>query len=222
MQTLSREGLLSLAAVLVGAVVFGGRWRRQAAVVLVIGVTATVGYYFVLAPATSLQRVTMADTSGRSSLWTVALRVIKANPVLGVGNDNFILVENQYINQPGTIQAFYIVTSPKVTHNTFLEVTADLGAMGLLFFVGILAWSLAAAVRAARTFQRLGDDQMELMSRGVVLAIMAVLTSEFFVAQPYARYLWIPLALGPALQHLARRAEAALPSGHDPQSPAWT
>jgi len=207
--TLSREGLLSLAAVLVGAVVFGGRWRRKAAVLLVIGVTATVAYYYVLAPATSLQRVTMSDTSGRTSLWTVALRVIKANPILGVGNDNFILVEDQYINRPGAIQAFYIVTSPKVTHNTFLEEAADLGITGLLLFVAVLACAIGAAVRAAWLFERVGDERMELMCRGVVLASLAVLTSDFFVASPYAKYLWLPLAMGPVLLHLARRAVAA-------------
>ena len=51
----------------------------------------------------------MGDTSGRSSLWTVAWRVVEAHPVLGVGNDNFILVEDRYINQPGAVQALYVV-----------------------------------------------------------------------------------------------------------------
>jgi putative inorganic carbon (HCO3(-)) transporter len=203
--TLSREGLLALGAVLVVAVIFGGRWRRQAAVLLVIGVTATVGYYFVLAPATSLQRVTMTDTSGRSSLWTVALRVIKAHPLLGVGNDNFIHVENRYINQPGAIQALFVVTTPKLTHNTFLEAAADLGIPGLLTLLAVLGCSIAAAVRAVWIFERLGDRQMELMSRGVVLAVVAVLTSDLFVAGGYAKYLWIPLAMCPVLLRLARR-----------------
>jgi O-antigen ligase len=197
---------VSFAAVLVGAVVFGGRWRGRAAVLLVIGVSATAGYYLVLAPATSLQRVTMADTSGRTSLWTVATRVIKANPLLGVGNDNFILVENRYINRPGAIQAFYIVKAPKITHNTFLEAAADLGIPGLLLLIAVLAYSIAAAVRAAWLFQRLNDMQMEMMSRGVVLAIAAVLTSDMFVASSYAKYLWLPLAMGPVMQHLAHRA----------------
>lgn len=211
--TLSREGLLSLGAVLVGAVVFGGRWRGKAAVLLVIGVTATVGYYYVLAPATSLQRVTMSDTSGRSSLWTVAMRVVKANPVLGVGNDNFIVVENRYINQPGAIQAFYIVKAPKITHNTFLEAAADLGIPGLLFLIAVLGYAIRAAVRAAWLFERLGDRQMELMSRGVVLSLVAVLTSDMFVASSYAKYLWLPLAMGPVMQRFARRAADARAAG---------
>ena len=98
---------------MVGAVVFGGRWRRQAAILLAVGVSATVGYFVVLAPLAARQRVTMADTSGRSSIWTVAWRVVEAHPVLGVGNDNFILVEDRYVNQPGAVLAIYIIVTPE-------------------------------------------------------------------------------------------------------------
>ena len=211
--TLSREGLISLAAVMVGAVVFGGRWRRTAAVLLVVGVAATVGYYFVLAPAASRQRVTMTDTSGRSSLWTVAERVIAAHPLLGVGNDNFILVSNQYINRAGSIQALYFVATPKLTHNTFLEAFADLGLPGLLTLLAVLGLSVGAAVRAAWLFERSGDPDMELLARAVVLGVIAVLTSDFFVAGGYAKYLWIPLAMCPVLLALARRQAARAESG---------
>ena len=204
--TLSREGLVSLGAVMVGAVVFGGRWRSKAAILLVVGVIGTVGYFAFLAPASSVQRVTMTDTSGRSSLWTVAWRVIKTHPILGVGNDNFIVVENHYINQPGAIQALYVVNTPKLTHNTFLEAFADLGIVGLATLIAVLGFAIAAAVRAARIFERLGDVQMELMSRALVLAVIAVLTSDMFVASAYAKYLWIPLSMCPVMLRFARRA----------------
>jgi O-antigen ligase len=206
--TLSRGGLIALAAMLLGAVVFGGRWRRRAVLLLVVGVVATVGYYFVLAPASSLQRVTMNDTSGRSSLWTIALRVIKTHPLLGVGTDNFIVVESHYINQPGAIQALFVVNTPKVTHNTFLEAATDLGIPGLLMLLAVLGFAIRAAVRAAWIFERLGDRQMELMSRAIVLALVAVLTSDLFVASVYAKYLWIPLAMCPVMLRFARDGEA--------------
>jgi O-antigen ligase len=208
LDTLSRGGLIALAAVMVTAVVFGGRWRRQATVLLMIGAIGTAGYYVVLAPASSLQRVTMNDTSGRSSLWTVALRVAKAHPLLGVGNDNFILVSNQYINQPGAIQALFVVNTPKVAHNTYLELLVDLGLPGLLLLLAVLVCSLAAAVRATRIFERLGDRQMELIARGVVLAVVAVLASDFFVSGEYEKYQWLLLALCPVLLAVARRAVA--------------
>ncbi len=216
-QTLSREGLLSLAAVLVGAVIFGGRWRRKAATLLVIGVAATIGYYGVVAPLSARQRVTAADTSGRTSLWTVAWRVTKAHPVLGVGNDNFQLVERQYINQPGAITAAaYIVDQPKAAHNTFLEAMADLGIPGLLTLVWVLVAALASVMRAAWTFERLNDVQMELMARGVLLAVIAVLTSAFFVSSQYAKYMWLLLALCPVMLALARRAASQARGGERP------
>lgn len=209
--TLSREGLVSLAAAMVAAVIMGGRWRRQAAVLLVLGVIATIGYYGLLAPAPSTQRVTMSDTSGRSSLWTVALRVIAAHPALGVGNDNFIDVADRYINRPGAIQAAFEVTTPKMVHNTFLEAAADLGIPGLLMLLGVFGLLIGAALRAAHIFERLGDADMELLARGIIFAVVATLASDFFVSGNYAKYQWLVLALCPAVLGLARR-QAARPA----------
>jgi O-antigen ligase len=211
-ETLSREGLVALAMAMVAAVVFGGRWRRTATVLLMIGAVATVGYYVVLAPASSLQRVTMSSTSGRTSLWTVAWRVIKAHPVLGVGGDNFILVENQYINQAGAVQALFVVTTPKVTHDSFLEALADLGIPGLLTLVAVLGGCLGAAGRAARIFERIGDEPMELISRAVVFALIATLTANFFYVGAYDKQLWVLLAICPTMLGLARRAAGGAPS----------
>ncbi len=210
--TVSREGILAFAAVLIGAVVFGGRWRGRAATLLVIGAAATVGYFLVLAPLATRQRITMSDTSGRSSIWTVAWRVVKAHPVLGVGNDNFILIESQYVNQPGAVDALYIVTEPKVAHDTYLEELVDLGVPGLLLFLAVVALSLRCVVRATRIFERVGDRDMELISRTVFLALAAELTTAAFVSQEYAKYLWIVLALCPVLLRLARRTEARIDS----------
>ena len=206
--TLSREGLVAFAAILVAAVVFGGRWRRRAAYLLVIGVVLTAGYYFVFAPLAAKQRVTMADTSGRSSIWTVAWRITKAHPVLGVGNDNFIVVEGKYVNQPGAIQANFIVTAPKVVHNAYLESLVDLGIPGLLLYVTVLASSLFAAVRAARIFERIGDVEMELCARAVVMTLVVVIVSNMFVSGEYEKFRWILLSLCPVLLALARRAQS--------------
>ena len=203
--TLSREGLVALAAVMVGAVLFGGRWRRRAVVLLAIGVCVTLSYFFVLAPLAARQRVTMTDTSGRSSIWTVAWRVVEAHPVLGVGNDNFILVEGRYVNQPGAVLATYIIGNPRVVHNAYLEALADLGVPGLLTLLAVLVGSIGAGVRAAWMFERLDDRPMELLSRCVVLAIVAVLTAAVFVSSEYGKYLWLLLAVCPALLALARR-----------------
>ncbi len=205
LSTVSREGLIAMAAVMIAAVVIGGRWRRKAVVLLLAGIAAGCGYFFVIAPLSSLQRITSSDTSGRATIWTIAWRVIKDHPVLGVGTDNFILVEGKYVNQPGAVIAFYVVNSPKVAHDMYLEALVDLGIPGLLTMIAVLGYCLGAAIRAAWIFERLGDRQMELMSRAVVWSLVGVLTADFFVSNEYARTLWILLAMCPALLALARR-----------------
>jgi putative inorganic carbon (HCO3(-)) transporter len=210
LETLSREGLVALAVVMVAAVMFGGRWRRKAAVLLVIGVSATCGYFLVVAPLAARQRVTSTNSSGRTSIWTVAFRVFKAHPILGVGNNNFVLVEGKYINEPGAVQALYVVDTPKVAHDSFMEALVDLGIPGLVTIVAVFALALALPLRAARRFERLGDVQMELVSRAVFLALVGVITSQFFVSGATEKFLWIPIALGPALLALARRTEAGV------------
>jgi O-antigen ligase len=206
--TLSRGALVSFGAVMVAAVFFGGRWRGRAAALLFIGVLTTCGYFFLLAPLAARQRVTMTTSSGRTSIWTIALRAFEAHPVLGVGLNNFILVEDRYVNQPGEIVAGnLIVDVPHVAHDTFLEALVDTGIPGLLTLLAVLAGCLVALVRATWIFERLEDREMELLSRGIILGLVAILTSDFFVSSGLLKALWILLALCPVMLGFARRAE---------------
>jgi hypothetical protein len=56
---------------------------------------------------------------------------------------------------------------------------------------------------------------MELLTRGLLIAVMGYLVALFFSSQLYAKQLWLLLALGPALfaiaEHGAPRATARLP-----------
>ena len=51
--TLSRGGLVSLGCVMVAGVIFGGRWRRWAVLLLVVGSLGTLAYFTLIAPASS-------------------------------------------------------------------------------------------------------------------------------------------------------------------------
>lgn len=207
--TLSRSGLVAFAAVLLGGVILGGRWRRTAATLLVVGCVAVVGYYVTLASGSAVSRVTSSDTSGRSDLWTVAGRMFAAHPLNGVGSGNFPIASVHYIHQPGLITAgIYIVTVPKVTHNIYLEQLATLGLPGLIFLLGIFATGIGAALRAARIFERLGDRDLEAMTRCTMLALIAFMASNFFISNLVSKQLWIAFALCPALLGIAERRAA--------------
>ena len=208
--TRSRSGLVALGCVLVGGVIFGGRWRGAAVRLLVVGVIAVVGYFALLAPGSAVNRVTSSNTSGRNDLWTVGWRMFQAHPVNGVGAGNFPVSSVHYLQRPGLItSAGYIVDTPKVAHNIYLEALATLGVPGLLLMLGIFVAGIGTALKAARIFERIGDHELELMTRCTLLALIAFLSADFFLSDLISKQLWLVFALCPALLALAHRRQAA-------------
>lgn len=206
--TLSRGGLVALAFVIIAGVAFGGRWRRLVAALGVMVVCVSVGYFaFVASPAARERVTTIQGGTGRADIWTVGWRMVQAHPLVGVGTGNFPTSSIHYLLQPGAIQRDeFIVDSPKVAHNVYLQVLAELGIPGLILFLTILGFSLSCAARAARRFMRQGDVPLELLARAVVVGLVGTLAADFFLSRQYSKQLWLLLALGPALLAIASSA----------------
>jgi O-antigen ligase len=212
-QKLSRGGLISLACVLLAGLLVGGRWRRTFAALLVIALAGFGVYFFALASGPDAQRVTSANTSGRADIWTIAWRAFSAHPLTGVGANNFQATSVHYLQRPGSISsALYIVDIPRVVHNVYLEQLADLGIPGLLTLLAVVGVVIATGIKAAHIFERIGDRQLELLSRCVVLALVGFLSADFFISQITSKQLWIVMGLCPALLRLARSAERRAPT----------
>ncbi|MGH2869902.1 MAG: O-antigen ligase family protein [Solirubrobacteraceae bacterium] len=203
----SRGGLIALGAVLLAALFVGGRWRFRAALLLVVG-AASVGLYFsVIAPLAARQHLSSSNSTGRTDLWRVGLRMFKANPVTGVGSGNFPTAAIHYVQQAGPLtRADLIVAVPHVTHNMYLDVADELGVPGMLALLAIAGGSMAAALRAAKRYERAGDVQFELMSRALVLAILGMLVADVFLSGQYSKQLWLLLALPLPLLALAPKS----------------
>jgi O-antigen ligase len=104
-----------------------------------------------------------------------------------------------------TTAADQIVTTPKVAHSIYLEIWADLGVVGLLLFAGLVVITLRAGVLAAARFRADGRRAEEILARGVVVAIVAMLAADIFLSDLYSKQLFLLLALAPAMSALARR-----------------
>jgi O-antigen ligase len=212
LMTVSRGAILGLVVALLLAPLLVGPRRRLMALVLVVFVAGSaVLYLAAIAPESTVRRITAADTSGtgRSDIWKVGLRMVRAKPLIGVGAGNYANSTIHYLLEPGAIpRSEFIVDRPKVAHNVFLQVLAELGAIGLALFLGILAFSLTSILRAARAFRRAGDRSMELLSRGLLIALFGLLASAFFSSAIYSKQLWLLLALGVTLGALAPRERA--------------
>lgn len=213
--TESRGAMLGLTAAVLVTPFAAGRGRRAAAVAVALAAALSVAVWVTTAaPAQTRERLTQPTSSGsgRVDLWTVGLRMVKDEPITGVGAGNFPVSSVHYLLQPGAIaRDEFIVDHPKVTHNIYLQVLAELGVIGLALFLALIGTCLACVLRAARTFRRQGAATMELLSRGLFIALVALLVADFFSSALYSKQLYLLLAMGPALLAMAspRRASTA-------------
>jgi O-antigen ligase len=206
--TVSRGGLIALGAALVAAVVFARKRRVLVASLVGLLVVAATAYFLYFAPPAARERIEAADGgSGRTDIWKVGGRMVEANLVAGVGAGNFATSSIHYLLvEPGSIENdTYIVDEPKVAHNIYLEVLAELGVVGLALFISILIGSLVTTGFAAREFARQGNGDMELLARALMVAMVALLAADVFLSDQFSSQLWLVLALGPALLSIARR-----------------
>jgi putative inorganic carbon (HCO3(-)) transporter len=203
--TMSRGGMLAFLVVLAAAVVV--MRGRRAAVLAVAAAALLVGAVWISANPVALERIMSADEdrgSGREDIWLVARRMSADHPVTGVGLDNFRVRSPEYVRLPGSLDYVeLIVERPHVVHNTYLQMLAETGAVGLGLFLAFVVTALASAGRAARMFDRTGRRRLALLSRGVLLAGLGLLTAAFFITAQSTAFVWTLLALGPALLGIA-------------------
>jgi O-antigen ligase len=213
--TVSRGGLIALAASLVAAIVFSGRWRPFVAVSTVLVLAVSFYYFAVLAPQEATERIagsTQGETAlkeGRTTIWKIAERMVKDKPVTGIGAGNFETTSRQYLLRPGALgRSDLIISTPRVVHNTYLGIAAELGLVGLALFAILVLFSVGSTIRAARHFSALGDRGGEALARGMFVGLIGILVADTFISQEYNKQLWLLLGLGPALLAIARSERA--------------
>jgi len=212
----SRGGIVGLGAALIAAIVFGGRWRVQITFAAIAITGLAIGYYTTLAPpvvkakisAATAGEVSRADT--RSTIWTVAWRMAMDYPITGVGAGNFAARSIDYIIEPGTTyRTDRVIDRPGVSHNSYLGPFAELGIVGLALLLAVLGFSIASIVRAVHRFERNRDGPMEVLSRGLLIATIGILAAAFFISAESNKFIWLMLAMGPALLAVAESAVVA-------------
>lgn len=212
MLTGSRGGLVALSAMLIAAIVFGGRWRSRNLVLGLIVAFAAVFYISFLAPAAIRERIKettgeQRTMEGRSTLWEIGERMVKAHPITGVGAGNFQTASVHYLLEPGAVyRSDVVLIGGQVTHNTYLQTAAELGIVGLLLFGSIIVFSLGCAWRGTRNFRDRGDILGEALARSVLVAMIGLLVADFFISEMFSKQLWLLLGIGPAILAISKKS----------------
>jgi putative inorganic carbon (hco3(-)) transporter len=207
-QTESRGGLIALLTTALLSLFLAGRWRSRAllatALVTIVGVT----YFGAIASPESRARVTRIsaqDSSGRDDLWRIGLNMAADHPVLGVGAGNFTRVSPRYAARPPDIVSVnFVVDTPKVTHNTYLNILDELGIPGIALLAVIVGSTFAAGFAGIRALNQSRALRMETLARAIVLGAMGMLVASFFFSGEYQKQLWLLLGAVAALPSVAR------------------
>jgi O-antigen ligase len=207
LETGSRGGLVALAATFAAALAIGGRLRGRVLAAL-LGFAALGAAYFAFAASPEVAgRVTHfagGGGSGRTDLWAIARQVAHDHPALGVGIGNFEAVERSYTSRTTNLPAIDLVLDEThVVHNTYLELLAELGPIGLGCFLALVGASFGLGWHAVRIFARTGQTDLELIGRGALVGLCGMLAASVFLSAEYEKQLWLLLGFAAALPGIA-------------------
>jgi O-antigen ligase len=201
----SRGGSLAAGVTVIAALVVFRQQRAQvvAAIAVLLGIAALA---FVNVPGAWERVTSFGDDNGRSDLWTVAWRMGEDQPVGGVGLNNYFERSGDYVREPGALENVnVIVDDPHLAHNTYLELFATTGVIGLALFVAVALACLRATKMAADRFEAQGERGLGTLARAVLVATIGMLGAAVFLSAATDKRLWLLLALGPALLATASR-----------------
>jgi len=193
----SRGGFLGLAVLLTLVLVL----ERRNKAVIAVGAILIVSV-LILSPGEYWQRVESMLAFARGnrfdfSIYTrlesmkEAFRLGLANPLLGIGVGNFMFAS-------GNMLPFRIIV-----HNAFLQVFAELGVVGFLLFLAIIAYNFLVI----RSLMRRRDPEAALAGRMLLLQLASAIPSAFFIPVAFEYFFWFLLAF-PAIADYCFRGEA--------------
>lgn len=214
--TRSRGVLVGLAAGAVAVLIMAPRKYRM---VIAAGmIVAFIGGYFLTDPQFRDRASTIVVEGGerdrsaqsRFEIWEGGWRMIKANPVLGVGAANFQHNIGRY--QP--------LHPGRDAHNTYIRCAAETGLLGFGVFVAIIVnalWMIRQAMREAAYLPPKQRDEVVHMSLALLVSTITMLacglTGSLVFIESFWWFLALPVCLWRATENLKRDHEEALAAG---------
>ena len=218
----SRGGMLALAAVCGAGLLVANRRG-----LILLAVVAAAGAMFVAAPERILSRWTsesLTTGTGRTLIWGNGLRILLQRPVTGVGIGNFYWATGETYTESARETTRY-----RGAHNTWLQVGAETGLLGLACFAGLFFTSLLDMRRLWRE-GRGGASPAEADAEGgatsaegtrwvgavaatIFASLLGMGIGALTVDYGYEWYVYVFIALAVVLKQLHRDALAQQAAG---------
>lgn len=144
----------------------------------------------------SLASIMLAKSPIRTNLWYEAIQVIKHYPVFGCGLNTYSIVAPHY--KVGGLEG------GSYPHNSYLQMTAETGFVGLACFMWIMFRLFKVSIR---NFRKINDKYFNNILIGLLTGFIGFLAHSFFDVNFYALQLatlmWFVMGLIIAVQNIA-------------------
>jgi O-antigen ligase len=179
------------------------QWRLAAAgavVVIALG-AATAEYWDRMGTILSDTDYNRTDESGRLQIWQRGIGYMASYPVFGVGPGNFGFAEGT-ISELAQRQQYGVGVRWNAPHNSFVQVAAELGVVGLVLFVAMFVTAFKA-LRVVGWRRRTSRGEPALISRTLAASLLGFAAGAFFLTLAYAEMLYTLLAFVAAWHKVA-------------------
>ncbi|SSY80921.1 PglL family O-oligosaccharyltransferase [Alysiella crassa] len=154
--------VMAMAIVLPLARVFGGKTLNRVAICMGVATAGVIAFQFALEPImqlfneqtnlnSSLERLSghSHEGSGRSHEWQKAWQVFQSAPIWGHGWGSY--PAQSFLLAPDVYKTGFRLYDPNVlfthSHNSFLNLLAEMGLVGTLLILGGLAWTISGCLK---------------------------------------------------------------------------
>ncbi|MGB0671367.1 MAG: O-antigen ligase family protein, partial [Rhodospirillales bacterium] len=130
------------------------------------------------------------------------------SPLLGHGPGTFPDLYGRSSYAPQFVTKFDTELE-RYAHNTYIEVIVGAGLPGLIFFLALLARTLANMRQARDLYAAAGDEDAAGLSRAWSLATIGLMVFILMLSQLSLKYLWLVIAVSVLLLRFARERKGA-------------
>jgi putative inorganic carbon (HCO3(-)) transporter len=143
--------------------------------------------------------------TGRGAAWQASLWAIEASPLVGYGPGNGIFAIGRY-----GYAAIFRDRNTLASHNMYLSVAADLGILGLLFFLSLYSAAFIL-VKPRRTQQKHLPPLLQATNKAVFAAITICLVLGLGLNLNLLKFPWVLIGMALVSGHLAPSMPTAYP-----------
>lgn len=201
-KTGSRGGFLALLAV-VGYLLFGFKaFSRRARITAVVlgalgfAVVASGQYWAMMGTMlnpTADYNFAGNARSGRMELWKRGMGYLWQYPVFGVGAANFQYAEGN-LSDVASLRRYGIYYKTMVPHNSYVQIAAETGVVGIGLFVTLLIVAFKTASRLGRSAPPGRPTFEAAFGQSMVASLIGYCVAAFFLTQGFAAILYVMFA----------------------------